>query len=105
MSSDLTLADIHAAAARIAGYAVRTPLVRLSSTDDEPEVWLKLETLQPIGAFKIRGAANAMAAATPEQLRAGVYTCSAGNRTPSSTPSRVSAATSSRCHSPSGGRS
>lgn len=79
MSSDLTLADIHAAAARIAGYAVRTPLVRLSSTDDEPEVWLKLETLQPIGAFKIRGAANAMAAATPEQLRAGVYTCSAGN--------------------------
>lgn len=79
MSSDLTLADIHTAAARIAGYAVRTPLVRLPSTDDGPEVWLKLETLQPIGAFKIRGAANAMAAATPEQLRAGVYTCSAGN--------------------------
>lgn len=79
MSSDLTLADIHAATARIAGYAVRTPLVRLPSTDDGPEVWLKLETLQPIGAFKIRGAANAMAAATSEELRAGVYTCSAGN--------------------------
>lgn len=78
VSADLTLADIQAAAARIRGYAVRTPLVRLQ-VPDAPEIWLKLETLQPIGAFKIRGAANAMAMASAAELARGVYTCSAGN--------------------------
>ena len=43
------------------------------------EIWLKLETLQPIGSFKIRGARNAMASAPPEALAKGVYTASAGN--------------------------
>jgi threonine dehydratase len=77
--ADLTLADVRAAADRIRGVAVRTPLIRLHVPDSPAEIWLKLETLQPIGAFKIRGAANALAMATPEQLAQGVYTCSAGN--------------------------
>lgn len=80
---DLTLAHIAAAQDRIAGLAVRTPLVQLDVSDlgttAPRELWCKLETLQPIGSFKIRGAANAMALATPEQLARGVYTCSAGN--------------------------
>lgn len=76
---DLTVDDIEAAAARIRGVAVRTPLVRLPLDVGPAELWLKLETLQPIGAFKIRGAANAMAMASPDQLARGVYTCSAGN--------------------------
>ncbi len=78
MHTDLTLADIQAAARRIHGHAVRTPLVRLP-LPDAPEIWLKLETLQPIGAFKIRGAANAMAMASEAELARGVFTCSAGN--------------------------
>jgi threonine dehydratase len=61
----------------IQGFAIRTPLVRLNS--DEVEVYLKLESLQPIGSFKIRGAANAMAKTSPEQLAKGVFTASAGN--------------------------
>ncbi len=76
---DLTVDDIEAAAARIRGVAVRTPLVRLPLDDAPAEIWLKLETLQPIGAFKIRGAANAIAMATTAQLAHGVFTCSAGN--------------------------
>jgi threonine dehydratase len=75
----LDLAAIRAAAERLRGVAVRTPLIRLPVDDAPAEIWLKLETLQPIGAFKIRGAANAMAMASPEQLAQGVYTCSAGN--------------------------
>jgi len=75
----LDLAAIEAAAARIRGVAVRTPLIRLPVDDAPAEIWLKLETLQPIGAFKIRGAANAMAMASAEELARGVYTCSAGN--------------------------
>ncbi|MBY0492436.1 MAG: pyridoxal-phosphate dependent enzyme [Gemmatimonadaceae bacterium] len=75
----LDLAAIEAAAARLRGVAVRTPLVRLPVEDTPAEIWLKLETLQPIGAFKIRGAANAMALASADELARGVYTCSAGN--------------------------
>ncbi len=71
----IPLAEIEAARARIAGAAVRTPLVRLPDSD----VWLKLENLQPIGSFKIRGATNAIRAAAPEQLAQGVVTASAGN--------------------------
>jgi len=73
-----SLADIRAAHARIAGDVLRTPLVRLG-VEGPAEIYLKLENLQPIGSFKLRGAANAMAHATPEQLARGVYTASAGN--------------------------
>lgn len=60
--------------------AVRTPLIRLDPSDDElPEIWLKLETLQPIGAFKIRGAANAIAQLPADHTRDGIWTVSAGN--------------------------
>ncbi len=78
-AADLTIDHIVAAQARIRGYAVRTPLIRLHVPESPAEIWLKLETLQPIGAFKIRGAANAMAVASTAQLAQGVYTCSAGN--------------------------
>jgi threonine dehydratase len=73
-----TLDEILAARDRIAGAALRTPLVRLP-VDGPAEVHLKLECLQPIGSFKIRGASNAMALVDPERLAGGVYTASAGN--------------------------
>ena len=75
----ITLADIRAARQRLAGAAIRTPLVRLNTFDAPAEIYLKLEILQPIGSFKIRGAANAIGLATPAQLAQGVYTASAGN--------------------------
>ena len=71
----IPLAEIERARERIAGAAVRTPLVRLPETD----VWLKLENLQPVASFKIRGATNAIRAASPDQLADGVVTASAGN--------------------------
>ncbi len=71
--------EIAAARARIAPFAVRTPLLRLNVDDPNGEIWLKLENLQPIGSFKIRGAANAMARLSQDQLARGVYTASAGN--------------------------
>src|SRR5262245_50241675 len=74
-----TLADIREAQPRLAGIANRTPLVRLDLPGAPAEIWLKLENLQPIGSFKIRGAANAMAAISPERLEHGVLTASAGN--------------------------
>jgi threonine dehydratase len=58
---------------------LRTPLVRLDADSPAGEIWLKLENLQPIGSFKLRGAANAMRRAPPDALRAGVVTASAGN--------------------------
>jgi len=61
---------------RITGTALRTPLIALPSSTG---VLLKLENLQPIGSFKLRGAANAMALAAPADLQRGVYTASAGN--------------------------
>ena len=70
----ITMDAVQEARRNIAGIAVRTPLVRLTG-----EVWLKLESLQPIGSFKIRGAANAMARAPRERLAKGVLTASAGN--------------------------
>ncbi|MCB8943602.1 MAG: pyridoxal-phosphate dependent enzyme [Ardenticatenaceae bacterium] len=73
-----TLEEIRAAQERLWGTAVRTPLIRLN-VDSEAEIYLKLENLQPIGCFKIRGAGNAIAQASPEQLAQGVYTASAGN--------------------------
>lgn len=74
----ISLEAIESARDRITGAAVRTPLIRLDVTSDA-EIWLKLECLQPIGSFKIRGAANAMALADPAELARGVYTVSAGN--------------------------
>jgi threonine dehydratase len=74
----LTLDDIRAARERISGTVVRTPLIRLR-VDAPAEIYLKLETLQPIGSFKLRGAANAIAMLPREALARGVYTASAGN--------------------------
>jgi threonine dehydratase len=73
-----TLDEIRAARERLAGVTLRTPLVRLNA-DVPGEIWLKLENLQPIGSFKLRGAANAMRLAGPERLAEGAYTASAGN--------------------------
>ena len=63
----------------IAADAVRTPLVRLQIDVPDTEIWLKLECLQPIGSFKIRGAANAILQASAEAVADGVWTTSAGN--------------------------
>ena len=68
-----------AAGAGLPGLVVRTPLLRLALDDGPAEIWLKLENLQPIGSFKLRGAANAMLLAGPARLARGVYTASAGN--------------------------
>ena len=75
----IPIADIEAARARIADVAIRTPLIRLPVPECPAEIWLKLECLQPIGAFKIRGAANAIRSADPALLARGVWTTSAGN--------------------------
>ena len=64
---------------RLAGLALRTPLLRLPLDEAPAEIYLKLENLQPIGSFKLRGAGNAMARAGREALAQGVYTASAGN--------------------------
>ena len=73
------ITDIEAARVRIAGAAIRTPLVRLAEHGLDREIWLKLETLQPVGSFKLRGACNRIRAAAPDTLEGGVYTASAGN--------------------------
>ena len=76
--TQVPLDDIRAADRRIRGAALRTPLVRLNA-DAPGEVYLKLENLQPVGSFKLRGAANAVRQCSPEQLADGVWTVSAGN--------------------------
>jgi threonine dehydratase len=80
----IALSEIRAARKRVAGAAVHTPLVPLDTatsglTPGRGRLWLKLECLQPIGSFKIRGAANALARVEPQRLADGVYTASAGN--------------------------
>lgn len=79
MDRPIALSEIEAARDRLKGISVRTPLVRLNVDAGPSEIYLKLENLQPIGAFKIRGAGNAMALAGPEALEEGVWTASAGN--------------------------
>jgi len=74
----LTIQDVVAARARIASSIARTPLIRLA-VDAPAEIYLKLESLQPIGSFKLRGAMNAIRSLAPESLSGGVYTASAGN--------------------------
>ena len=71
--------DIMAAEARLAGLALRTPLVRLNYPDTPAEIYLKLENLQPVGSFKIRSMGNILRSADPQKLRSGVYTASSGN--------------------------
>ena len=70
--------EIRRARERLAGIALRTPLVRLD-VDSDVEVWLKLEVLQPVRSFKIRGAGNAIMRASDDELAGGVWTTSAGN--------------------------
>jgi threonine dehydratase len=78
-SPQVTLDDIRAAAVRIAGSVLLSPLVRLELEGVPAEIWLKLENLQPIGSFKLRGASNALLSAPRESLARGVWTASAGN--------------------------
>jgi threonine dehydratase len=74
-----TLDDARVARARLAEDVRRTPLVRFDGAEGEPEIWLKLENLQPIGSFKLRGALNKMRTLDASALADGVYTASAGN--------------------------
>jgi threonine dehydratase len=71
----IPLADIEAARETIGDAALRTPLVQLPDTD----IWLKLENLQPVGSFKIRGGVNAIRRADPDEISRGVVAASAGN--------------------------
>lgn len=75
----IALAEIREARARIAGIVVRTPLLRLELGPDYPDIRLKLENLQPINAYKLRGAANAVAMLSESERARGVWTISAGN--------------------------
>lgn len=80
MHRAISIETIRDASESVYKAAIRTPLVPLPQPDsDGPEIFLKLETLQPIGSFKIRGAYNAVRRLTPEQLAGGVWTVSAGN--------------------------
>src|SRR5215467_7201183 len=86
----ISLTEIHAARERIASTAVRTPLLRLSRarlrmawwlelSDSTPDIYLKDESAQPIGSFKLRGAYNKVAELSAEELKRGVITYSSGN--------------------------
>jgi threonine dehydratase len=75
----IDIAEIEAARDRIAGIVVRTPLVRLRFEDPDREIYCKLENVQPINSFKLRGAANAILKLSPESLAEGLVTASAGN--------------------------
>lgn len=85
ISRHISLETVRDASASVYKAAVRTPLVRLhvprttADPDRGPEIFLKLETLQPIGSFKIRGAQNAVSHLDSAQLSEGVWTVSAGN--------------------------
>jgi threonine dehydratase len=75
----IQLAEIQEARKRIAHTIVRTPLIRLELGPDFPDIRLKLENLQPINAYKLRGAANAVALLPESERKRGVWTISAGN--------------------------
>ncbi len=75
----IELSEIQEARERIANTITRTPLIRLELGPDFPDVRLKLENLQPINAYKLRGAANAVALLSEEERKHGVWTISAGN--------------------------
>jgi threonine dehydratase len=74
-----TINEIRTARENVLKSAIRTPLVRLNVANTPTEIYLKLENLQPIGSFKIRGAANAIGKMSPGTLAKGVLTASAGN--------------------------
>src|SRR5207302_11358142 len=74
----IELHEIRQARDRIAGTILRTPLVRLELGSDFPDIRLKLENLQPINAYKLRGAANAVAMLSESERSRGVWTISAG---------------------------
>ena len=74
-----TLDTIRAAAARISGVALKTPLIRAPFSGITGHAWLKAESLQPIGSFKLRGAANRILQLTPDEIARGVITYSSGN--------------------------
>jgi threonine dehydratase len=73
----IAIEDVEQARERIAGAVLRTPLVRVAV--EGPEIWLKLENLQPTNAYKIRGASNAVAKLSEADRAKGVWTISAGN--------------------------
>ena len=78
----ITLSAIRDAAGAVYKAAIRTPLIRLELPDSghgTVELYLKLEALQPIGSFKIRGAYNVIRQLTPSEVEHGVWTVSAGN--------------------------
>ena len=75
----IALSEVREARTRIAGTIVRTPLIRLDAGPGAPDIRLKLENLQPISAYKLRGAANAVALLSDAERRRGVWTISAGN--------------------------
>jgi len=75
----IELSEIREARKRIGGTIVRTPLLRLELGPDFPDIRLKLENLQPINAYKLRGAANAVAMLSESERKRGVWTISAGN--------------------------
>src|SRR5437879_8919618 len=75
----IQLSEMQEACKRIAKTIVRTPLIRLELGPEFPDIRLKLENLQPINAYKLRGAANAVAMLSEEERKRGVWTISAGN--------------------------
>src|SRR2546430_17587755 len=75
----IELSELREARKRIAGTVVRTPLLRLEFGPGFPDIRLKLENLQPINAYKLRGAANAVAMLSESERERGVWTISAGN--------------------------
>ena len=75
----IAIEDVEDARGRIRGTILRTPLVKLDLGSGAPEIWLKLENLQPTNAYKIRGATNAVARLSDEERQRGVWTISAGN--------------------------
>ena len=75
----IKLDEIKDARQRIGKTVIRTPLVRLELGPEFPDVRLKLENLQPINAYKLRGAANAVAMLPDSERKRGVWTISAGN--------------------------
>jgi threonine dehydratase len=75
----IQLSEIRAARERIAKTVIRTPLIRLELGSEFPDIRIKLENLQPINAYKLRGAANAVAMLSEADRRRGVWTISAGN--------------------------
>jgi threonine dehydratase len=75
----ITARELMAARERISRWVVRTPMIRLKVSDTPTEIYLKLESLQPIGAFKLRGAASRILRMGNEELATGVWTASSGN--------------------------